>query len=92
MYQSSRRIIFFLFAFLLLASNGLILAQVRVVSWNLQNLGKSKSGDEIAFMANTLRDFDVIALQEVIAGYGGAQAVARLAGELNRTGAKGVLL
>ena len=39
-------------------------------------------------MANTLREFDVIALQEVIAGYGGAQAVARLAGELNRTGAK----
>lgn len=88
MYQSSRRSIFFLFAFLLLASNGLLLAQVRIVSWNLQNLGKSKSGEEIAFMANTLREFDVIALQEVIAGYGGAQAVARLAGELNRTGAK----
>src|SRR5690606_7003274 len=88
MYPSSRRFIFFLVGFLLLANNGLLLAQVKVVSWNLQNLGKSKSGEEIAFMANTLREFDVIALQEVIAGYGGALAVARLAGELNRTGAK----
>lgn len=88
MYLSSRRIIFFFFAFFLLFSNGLLLAQVKIASWNLQNLGKSKSADEIAFMANTLRDFDVIALQEVIAGYGGSQAVARLAGELNRTGSK----
>ena len=88
MYLSSRRIIFFISAIFLLCSNGLLLAQVKIVSWNLQNLGKSKSAEEIAFMANTLREFDVIALQEVIAGYGGAQAVARLAGELNRTGAK----
>ena len=83
-----RRINLFLLAFFFLFSNGLLLAQVKIVSWNLQNLGKSKSTEEIAFMANTLRDFDVVALQEVIAGHGGAQAVARLAGELNRTGAK----
>ena len=39
-------------------------------------------------MAQTLKDFDVVALQEVVAGHGGPQAVARLADELNRTGAK----
>ena len=39
-------------------------------------------------MAETLRDFDVVALQEIVAGDGGPQAVARLAGALNRTGAK----
>jgi hypothetical protein len=47
-------------------------------------LGKSKSDQQIVFIATTIQDFDLIAIQEV-AGYGGAQA-ARLAGELNRKG------
>src|SRR5690606_20683888 len=34
------------------------------------------------------KSFDVIAIQEVVAGYGGAQAVVRLHDELNRTGTK----
>lgn len=72
----------------LVVGHSILLAQVKICSWNLQNLGKSKSDAEIAFMAQTLKDFDVVALQEVVAGYGGPQAVARLADELNRTGAK----
>ena len=40
------------------------------------------------FMAETLRDCDVVAIQEVVAGPGGSQAVAKLADELNRKGAK----
>jgi endonuclease/exonuclease/phosphatase family metal-dependent hydrolase len=63
-------------------------AQTKLLSWNIENIGKSKSNQEIAFIANTVRDFDIIAIQEVVAGYGGAQAVARLADELNRKGAK----
>ena len=63
-----------------------ISAQTKLLSWNIENLGKSKSNSEIAFMANTIKDFDIIAIQEVVAGYGGAQAVARLADELNRKG------
>jgi endonuclease/exonuclease/phosphatase family metal-dependent hydrolase len=63
-----------------------ISAQTTLLSWNIENLGKSKSNSEIAFIANTIKDFDIIAIQEVVAGYGGAQAVARLAGELNRKG------
>jgi deoxyribonuclease-1-like protein len=39
-------------------------------------------------MAKTLRDFDLVALVEVVAGAGGAQAVSRLSDELNRTGNK----
>jgi endonuclease/exonuclease/phosphatase family metal-dependent hydrolase len=39
-------------------------------------------------MAKTLKDYDVVAIQEVVAGDGGAQAVAKLADELNRTGFK----
>ena len=63
-------------------------SQVKVVSWNVENLGKSKSTEHIKFMAKTLKDFDVAAIQEVVAGDGGAQAVAQLADELNRTGSK----
>lgn len=79
--------LFLVFTWLLLW-HAMLAAQVKVCTWNLQNFGKTKSAEEIGFMAETLRDFDVIALQEVIAGYGGAQAVSRLTAELNRKGAK----
>lgn len=65
-----------------------ITAQIKVCSWNVENIGKSKSEADIEFIATILRDFDIVALQEVVAGYGGAQAVAKLADALNRKGAK----
>jgi endonuclease/exonuclease/phosphatase family metal-dependent hydrolase len=68
--------------------NASSIAQVKISSWNLQNFGKTKSDQEINFIANSLKEFDIIAIQEVVAGYGGAQAVARLADELNRKGSK----
>uniref|UniRef100_A0A4W5KBH5 Endonuclease/exonuclease/phosphatase domain-containing protein n=1 Tax=Hucho hucho TaxID=62062 RepID=A0A4W5KBH5_9TELE len=52
------------------------------------NFGKSKSDQEIAFIVNTIKDYDIITIQEVVAGNGGAQAVTRLADELNRKGTK----
>lgn len=63
-----------------------VLAQVRFLSWNIENFGQSKSECEIAYMSCILSSYDLIALQEVVAGYGGAQAVARLADALNRNG------
>jgi deoxyribonuclease-1-like protein len=63
-------------------------SQTKLLSWNLENFGKSKSNQEITFIANTIKDFDIVAVQEVVAGNGGVQAVARLADELNRKGAK----
>jgi endonuclease/exonuclease/phosphatase family metal-dependent hydrolase len=65
-----------------------IFSQPKILSWNLENFGRSKSKTELAFIANTVKDFDVLAIQEVVAGDGGAQAVARLADELNRKGTK----
>ena len=59
-----------------------------ICSWNLCNLGKSKSESEIEYIANTLKTYDIIAIQEVVAGEGGADAVARLAEALNRKGSK----
>lgn len=60
--------------------------QVRLVTWNLYNFGQSKDAGEIAFMADLLRDYDVVAIQEVSTGPAGPDAVARLADALSRTG------
>ena len=76
-----------LYCSILLFTN-LSICQVKLSSWNIRHMGKSKSAEEIEFMAKTLRNYDVVAIQEVVAGNGGAQAVAQLADELNRTGAK----
>jgi endonuclease/exonuclease/phosphatase family metal-dependent hydrolase len=59
-------------------------AQIRVLTWNIQNFGGSKSTSSINFIADVVDDYDLIALQEIVAGPGGAQAVAKLAEELNR--------
>jgi hypothetical protein len=64
-----------------------ILSQTKLISWNIANFGQSKSDKTIHYIANYL-DYDIIAVQEVVAGYGGVQAVARLSDELNRTGSK----
>lgn len=80
--------LFLLSTFFWMIAIGNSYCQVKIVSWNIANLGKSKSVSEIQFMAQTLKDFDVVAIQEVVAGSGGAQAVAQLADELNRMGSK----
>ena len=74
--------------FILIACSQIVFAQLKILSWNIENLGKSKSDSVLIYIANTIKKFDVIAIQEVVAGYGGAQAVARLADELNRSGSK----
>ena len=77
-----------LYSLLLLFICSIAFSQTKLLSWNLENFGKSKSKETISHIANTLRDYDLIAIQEVVAGYGGAQAVAQLTDELNRKGAK----
>ena len=77
----------FLYLFLLLLHT-ISFSQTKLLSWNIENLGKSKSKETINYIANTIQNYDIIAIQEVVAGYGGAQAVARLVDELNRTGSK----
>lgn len=62
---------------------------IYICSWNLKDFGRSKSDAEVAFIANTIKDFDIVMVQEVVAGDpAGAQAVGRLGEALNRTGAK----
>ncbi len=61
---------------------------ISLISWNIRDFGKTKNKEEILAIADILKDFDIVAIQEVVAGYGGAQAAARLAEELNRKGSK----
>lgn len=63
-------------------------AQTTLVTWNLQNFGKSKTNEQIKYVANLLSDFDIIAIQEVVTGIEGAKKIAQLADELNRKGSK----
>lgn len=81
------RLFFIWIVFLLIAATATP-QELVVVSWNIKDFGQTKNEEEINFIAGQLRDADIVALQEVVAGYGGAQAVARLADELNRMGAR----
>ena len=74
--------------FLLITCSQIAFAQLKIMSWNIENLGKSKSDYTLIFISNTIKNFDIIALQEVVAGYCGAQTVAKLADELNRSESK----
>ena len=62
---------------------------LKVASWNIRHLGRTKTPEDIYEIANILRDFDLVAIQEVVAkDPAGAQAVAKIADELNRMGSK----
>ena len=75
---------------LLLLVSTLIFAQknVSVCTWNIKDFGKSKSKIEIIYIAKVIKSYDIIVVQEVVAGPGGVQAVASLSDELNRMGSK----
>ena len=66
----------------------LFFAQPTLVSWNLQNFGSSKTDQSVVFIASILKDYDIVALQEIVVNPSGAQAVAKLAAELTKTGTK----
>lgn len=62
---------------------------IKLITWNIQDLGQTKNTEEIAFIVDVLKDFDIVAIQEVVAkDPAGAQAAAKIADELNRMGSK----
>lgn len=73
---------------LLLMFTFIVNAQPTLLSWNLQNLGDSKSDSTLLFIASQIKNYDIVALQEIVANPGGPKAVTKLADLLNRTGNK----
>lgn len=60
---------------------------LKIVSWNIKDFGKTRTDDDISIMSNILMDYDIVAIQEVVAkDPGGIEAVKRLKNELSRTG------
>jgi hypothetical protein len=80
------KFLFLIFLCCLLISN--YIYAISVCSWNIKDIGNSKNGFELEFIAKTINDYDVIAIQEVVAGEGGAKAIALLSDKLNRLGSK----
>ncbi|MEC4112983.1 endonuclease [Myroides pelagicus] len=55
------------------------------MTWNLQNLGKSKSTAEIEIIAKVISQTDVVAIQEVVTNPSGIQTIAKIQQTLNNT-------
>lgn len=84
---SYRRMIVFLTGMML--STAVWGQSFTLLTWNIQDLGRSKNEQEIAVIVNVLRNYDLVAIQEVVAkDPAGAQTVAKIADELNRRGAR----
>ena len=59
-----------------------------LATWNIADLGRTKSAAELEWMARIINQFDAVAIQEVVAvDPKGAQAVGRIVDALNRMGA-----
>ena len=64
-----------------------VFASTKVLSWNIQNFGLSKSATSIAMIADIMKPYDIIVIQEVNASYSGPQAIAKLVNSLKSLGA-----
>lgn len=62
---------------------------IKILTWNIQDLGQSKDDNEILTISKIIKPYDIIAVQEVVGkDPRGAQAVAKIADNLNRMGSK----
>ncbi len=59
-------------------------AKYVICSWNLKDFGIAKSAATLDYIAKTVTDCDILAIQEVVAGNGGVETVAKLAALLNK--------
>lgn len=83
--RSSNRLLFTVV--LLLLATWLQASNLKILSWNIRDLGRSKDDLEITQIAKVVEPYDIIAIQEVVAkDPAGAKAVARIADQLNRMG------
>ena len=66
-----RLILFVFFSVLFFSFSNHSETPVNICSWNLKDFGKTKSDAEIEFIANTVKDYDIVLIQEVVAKYEG---------------------
>lgn len=59
---------------------------VKLISWNIQNLGESKDSNELAYITSIVKDYDIISIQEVGTGEAGVKAVNKLTKMLSSYG------
>lgn len=64
------------------------LAQIRFCSWNIANLGKSKDQSSLAYISSTLKDYHLVAIQEVNTGADGVRAIVYIDSLLDLTGSR----
>ncbi len=58
-----------------------------ILTWNIQDLGRTKDAIELAAMVQVMRKYDIVLIQEVVAkDPAGVQKVAALVQDLDRTG------
>ena len=57
---------------------------LKLVSWNMSNIGISKTDEEIAFIARLMRHYDILAIQEISTKLSGPRAIVKLNDELSR--------
>ncbi|MDM1043467.1 endonuclease/exonuclease/phosphatase family protein [Myroides sp. 1354] len=70
--------------FLLWITPLMLFSQVKIMTWNLKNVGSSKSEENISYIAKIIKQADVVAIQEVVTNPSGAQTILALHEELNR--------
>lgn len=62
---------------------------IKLLTWNIKDLGRTKEEHEILQIAKIIKNYDIIAIQEVVAkDPAGAKAVAKIVDNLNRMGNK----
>lgn len=81
-----KKLLLILFLLLGISSYAQDTEYLKFVSWNIQNIGKSKSDSTLYYIANKLKNYDIVAVQEVSTSEFGAQAIAKLDDQLDRTG------
>lgn len=70
------------------STNNHINDNLKVMSWNIQNLGKRKLQNDtiLEYIAKTINSYDIIAIQEVSTDIYGAKAIAKIDAILDRMG------
>ncbi len=61
---------------------------LKIASWNVANIGISKDDEEVEYIAQLLKGFDIVAIQEISTKLSGPRAIAKLNERLNNTGAR----